>query len=347
MENKNKICSCQKKTMFLGSAEIDYNIDKHLRKREWGLLNSKQIECFLCVADTQNISASAQKLYASQSTISRQISLLEEELDMKLFIRGNNFLQLTPAGEEIYRMLKELGLIFQKRYRAAKMLDEGVEGVLKLGLYSDMRVEILEKYIAEFIEKYPNIHLQFECVPTGQIDSYIREQTHDIVFLHDFDVVESSDYKYRWICDTRQFLVYGAKHPLAQKENLQFSDFKDELIWNVKDRNGKRYQENKASVFQHYGISHWKEVSAPNIGTVLFNVQMGNGCFLLDSCTLTLNDKYFKKLMLDDEISRVKINMAWNKNNTNAAIALFVGMVYECRMRGEGLDMADSVHGEK
>ena len=61
-------------------------------------MTTKQIDCFLSVASTLNFSRSAQELYASQSTVSRQISLLEDELGFRLFVRGNNYVRLTPSG---------------------------------------------------------------------------------------------------------------------------------------------------------------------------------------------------------------------------------------------------------
>ena len=54
-------------------------------------MTSKQIECFLSVSESLNFTQSSKKLYSSQSTVSRQISLLEEELGFDLFVRGNKW----------------------------------------------------------------------------------------------------------------------------------------------------------------------------------------------------------------------------------------------------------------
>lgn len=65
---------------------------------------------FLCeVASTMNVTAASAALHTSQSGVSRQIRLLEDELGTPLLAReGKKFLGLTPAGEEIVRNARRL-----------------------------------------------------------------------------------------------------------------------------------------------------------------------------------------------------------------------------------------------
>ena len=49
----------------------------------------------------------AQDMFVTQSAISREIKTLEEQLGQPLFRRVNRTLQLTPAGEELYRIADE------------------------------------------------------------------------------------------------------------------------------------------------------------------------------------------------------------------------------------------------
>ena len=51
-------------------------------------MNFRQLEYFITVAETKNISAAARKIHMAQPPLSRQLQLLEDELDTKLFIRG-------------------------------------------------------------------------------------------------------------------------------------------------------------------------------------------------------------------------------------------------------------------
>lgn len=54
-----------------------------------------QIEYFLSVATTKSISRTASELFVSPPAVSKQISLMEQELDLKLFTRGTQGMELT------------------------------------------------------------------------------------------------------------------------------------------------------------------------------------------------------------------------------------------------------------
>ena len=288
-------------------------------------MNSKKIECFLCVAECLNISYSAQKLYASQSTISRQISIMEEELGFPLFVRGNNYLRLTPAGAYMYQTFQELTALYKEKYKKASALNQGDGGSLKIGFYCHVQMEaFLSQIIQQFRTNYPKVELMFECIPTGALDVLIRNNVYDVVFVHSLDVIPDSNILYERICNTHQFLLYGATHPLAEKENLTFVDFGNEIFWSVKDRNGKGYAVNRETIFRYYGIEKWNNQIATNLDTILLNVQLGNGCMFMDPATCPLTDMSYKKIELPEELSLVGVEIAWNKDNLNPVIPLFV-----------------------
>lgn len=59
----------------------------------------EKLRIFLAVAETENISAAARKLFVSHSTVSRAVAALEKELECELLARGRNSTQsLTDKG---------------------------------------------------------------------------------------------------------------------------------------------------------------------------------------------------------------------------------------------------------
>ena len=61
----------------------------------------KQIEFYEAVCQAGNVTAAAQQLYVSRSVISRAIQELEDELDIQLFVRGRNGMELTEYGKTL------------------------------------------------------------------------------------------------------------------------------------------------------------------------------------------------------------------------------------------------------
>lgn len=65
-------------------------------------MNQADIETFLTLVKTRNITKTAESLFVSQPTVSHRLKLLEEELNVSLLIRKKGYkkVELTPKGEE-------------------------------------------------------------------------------------------------------------------------------------------------------------------------------------------------------------------------------------------------------
>ena len=72
------------------------------------MINEKRIQYLLSVAQEQNITTAAKKLYISQPALSRMILDLEQELGTPLFIRERNALRLTQAGAVYLRGCRQI-----------------------------------------------------------------------------------------------------------------------------------------------------------------------------------------------------------------------------------------------
>jgi LysR family transcriptional activator of glutamate synthase operon len=59
----------------------------------------RQLHYFVSVARKQHVTHAAEELHVAQSAVSRQIHLLEEELELNLFVQKGRNLQLTPVGK--------------------------------------------------------------------------------------------------------------------------------------------------------------------------------------------------------------------------------------------------------
>lgn len=65
-------------------------------------MDFKKIEAFLCVASQKQYTAAAEKLYTSQSALSKQMKQLESEIGTPLFKKTSTGVELTQAGWEFY-----------------------------------------------------------------------------------------------------------------------------------------------------------------------------------------------------------------------------------------------------
>ena len=68
----------------------------------------KQLEYFRAIVDAGTISGAARDLHMTQPPLSYQIKMLEEELQVPLFLRGKKRITLTEAGKTLYEQAGNL-----------------------------------------------------------------------------------------------------------------------------------------------------------------------------------------------------------------------------------------------
>lgn len=114
---------------------------------------------FLIVADRLNTSKAAEFTKVTQPTLSRQISQLEEELKVKLFIRHVRSLELTKDGYLFRRRAKEMLELYE--ITASELLsgvDKELSGTVNIGMGDLKSVKLFPPLIKAFKEKYPFVN---------------------------------------------------------------------------------------------------------------------------------------------------------------------------------------------
>ena len=68
----------------------------------------KQLRAFLAVASAHSFLGAAERLYITRQAVSKTVTQLEDELGVKLFVRGQTGTELTPAGAYFYPQVRAL-----------------------------------------------------------------------------------------------------------------------------------------------------------------------------------------------------------------------------------------------
>lgn len=78
-------------------------------------MNLDNVKCFISLAECLNFTKAAEKEHMTQTSMSRKISGLEEELGVRLFYRDNHQVILTDAGSEFYVHAQNFWMFMNRR----------------------------------------------------------------------------------------------------------------------------------------------------------------------------------------------------------------------------------------
>jgi len=123
-------------------------------------LDWDKLKTFHAAAETGSLTAAADKLKISQSAVSRQITALEEYLDMPLFHRHARGLTLTEQGQILFRTADDVSGRIARVQSLVIDSRQKPQGVLRVSTPISLGSNWLPSVLPEFLEAYPDIDVQ-------------------------------------------------------------------------------------------------------------------------------------------------------------------------------------------
>ena len=150
-------------------------------------INIELLKTFYIVAKYKNITKASNELLVSQSTVSKSIKNIEEQLDCQLFTRSKKGVELTKEGEILYNSAEKVLNILNtdlKKITKTKAINILVGKVL-----AD---KVLVPYINLFQKKYPNIKINLSCTDIKGVKSKLKNDEVDIAIGYYIEDLEDN-----------------------------------------------------------------------------------------------------------------------------------------------------------
>ena len=160
-------------------------------------LELRHLRTLLALKETGSVSMAAKRVYLTQSALSHQIKLMEEQFGLPLFERKSNPLRFTAAGDRLIRLANEILPKVVDAERELARVKHGDAGQLRIAVECHTCFDWLMPAMDEFRQHWSLV-----------------EQNDDVLFKPLFS------YEMVGIC--------SKDHPLANKEVWQAEDFAEE-----------------------------------------------------------------------------------------------------------------------
>ena len=283
-----------------------------------------RMKCFLRLAEELHFSRAAEKQCMAQSTMSQQIQNLEEELNVRLFIRNNRKVQLTAAGEYLKEAFSALLNQYEAVVHEVQNIAEQSENRLSIGYHGPFNWLFPHPMFKEFKMAHPDIELSLMLENWGDIPAKLLKKEIDIGFLEraeleNYGSIESC-FLYR---DNICFAVHKS-HPLAKKKILKEADIKNEAIVMVDISIGRKSIEVIHERLINGGIDIRKGRLMTKFESCMAMVSSGNAISPMPRSFK--QDKRNEILYIDYENPDVYVDfyVAWQKDNSSLALEKFL-----------------------
>lgn len=191
-------------------------------------MDLQQLKGFMAVAKHGSFSRASEELYRTQPAVSKQIRALEESLETKLFHRLGRKIQLTDAGEVLYRHAHRVFQVLEEARGTISELKGLQQGHLRISAASTVGTYMLPRALGRFKRRYPGIDISLAITNKAQVMDQVLEHEADLGFVGP-PVHPEALQKEEYLLD-ELVLIVDANHPLAHEEFVSTDQLKEEIF---------------------------------------------------------------------------------------------------------------------
>ena len=181
-------------------------------------MDLRQLEILQAIAETGSFTACGRKLNVSQSAISRQILLLEEELGEPLFLRVGRQVRMTPAAESLVQLGQRVFLDVRETVGAITDRSGELRGTLRLSGGMTVCLYVFPPLLKQLRRMHPHLEVRLTVALAGRSVQEIRGGRVDAGLLT--LPVEETDLVTVPVLREELLLVTAPAHPLAKRRKV-------------------------------------------------------------------------------------------------------------------------------
>lgn len=291
-------------------------------------MTTEQLNEFYILSTTLSYSETAEKLYISQSALSRHIKSMEDELGVHLFSRTTRNVVLTSEGKffqsQIPRLLKEALNI-----ESILNLDSvNADGKIKI-LFSPQTLNSrIMQFLRDFQEQYKSITL--EMIPMMKDSDIDLIYNADIMISPcDFTKTTPSDVDAALLTTQPALLAIPPYHHLGEEHSVSLCDLKDEtLIVPCADDPAGPYAQ-LAFMATRKCCGHLAKIAAVTTDQAFLLVELGHGVMILPHHLNQHVHSRTRTLAISDPECFFPVYAYHNRSNNNGTALLFFKSMLE------------------
>jgi len=146
-------------------------------------MDLRQLEIVQAIAETGSFTGAGTRLHVSQSAISRQILLLEDEFHERLFVRLGRRVQITAAGEALLQLANRVFTDIRDTSSSITDRQKLLSGPLRLVGGMTVCLYVFPQLIKEFRAQHPLVDIKIAVGGTWRLQRRVKSRQADLALL--------------------------------------------------------------------------------------------------------------------------------------------------------------------
>ncbi|MFH0242649.1 LysR family transcriptional regulator [Streptomyces sp. HK10] len=210
----------------------------HIDPGSWAAVLTPRLAQFVAVARHEHVTRAAGELGVPQSTLSRAMARLEDDLGVALFARRGRTVALTPAGRTFLASVERALGSVEQAAEAVRADADPAAGKVAFGFLHTLGSETVPGLIRSFRADHPRV--RFSLVQTYGEAMIERLRAGDLDLCLTSPVPDAPDLVARRLDEQRLRLVVPEEHPLARRRRVRLEEAAQEPFITLEPGYGMR-----------------------------------------------------------------------------------------------------------
>lgn len=181
-----------------------------------------KLKVFCTVAETRSFSKTSEIIHLTQPAVSLQIQALEEKYETKLFDRSSSKVNLTPAGEVLYKYAKDILALYASAEKVISEMTGLVKGSITIGAGSTIGNYLLPSVITDFRKAHPKIKVHLLIGNMQKVIELLNSGNINIGFVEG-DVKRHKMFSEKLVSD-ELLVIVPSYHQWAQRKEISATE---------------------------------------------------------------------------------------------------------------------------
>lgn len=285
----------------------------------------------LAAAEKRSFRQAAIDLGVWESTISRGIRDLEDQIGVALFIRSRGGVTLTNAGSKFLNHARLAVGRIEYALKDAGAAGRGDVGIVRIGIFSSLASGFLADLLQSYQLENPLVHVDVaEGSPMEHVAA-VQHHRMDVAFLTGEPTAYACDAARLW--EERVFVVLPQNHRLAERHNITWDNLRDEHFVVSEANPGPEihdYLVKNLAELDHHPTVERCSVARDNLMKL---VTLGRGLTLTSEATTGVAFPGIVYRAIADET--LPFSAVWSPRNDNPAFRRLLSMARTLSQKAE------------
>ncbi|MDF3059152.1 MAG: LysR family transcriptional regulator [Rariglobus sp.] len=283
-------------------------------------LNLDLLRSFFAIVEQGSLNKAAERLRVSQSTLTRQMQALEQEVGGPLLERSPGGVALTATGHTLLEGSRPVLARFDAVMADVRQRARGQSADLRIGYLMSAVSDYLNPALAALRKAHPEVKVKMRDLSPGEQIEALRNGEIDVALIGQAGALLAKEFYVKTLAMLPVWVAMAEDHPLAKREAVKLGDLKKEVFVGAPDADMPGHNQWLAQLCKRAGF---RARFVQNADSLTHGLSL-----IVTEGAMSLQPGYVEKLKvpgvvfrpLRDSAASWELMVAWQRGKTTAPV---------------------------